>query len=111
MKADIVFVLDASISARNNSLLRQKNFVKEFVSKFRVDTLNKRYQFAVLTYSYKVVVHINLNTYENNTALAAAIDVIEHDDEGPTFTDEALQAVKEDVLSSSRNGGIFMFSF
>lgn len=108
VKADIVFVLDASISSGNDSFSKQKSLVKEFVSKFRVGPLNYRYQFALLTFSYDPVVHFQFDTYQNNSELIDAIEKISHIDIGPTLTDKALRMVREDVLPSSRPGGMYM---
>lgn len=111
VKADIVFVLDASISSGNDTFSKQKSFVKDFVSKFRVGPLNFRYQFALLTYSYDPLVHFRFDTYLNDSELIDAIENISHIDIGPTLTDEALRMVREDILPGSRPDGMCTASY
>lgn len=93
------------MSEDNSVLSRQKDFVKDFVSKFRVGPLNYRYQFALVTYSYKPTIHFYLDTYENDVDLQNAIDAVEHQTRGPTLTGEALRVVRENILIASRNSG------
>ena len=107
VKADVVFVLDTSMSEGQDIVDKQKAFVKEFVSKFRVGPLNYRYQFALVTYALETVIHFKLDTYQNDSELLEAIGKVKHTEAaGPTFTGKALKVVRQHILPDARNEGI-----
>jgi len=95
------------MSEGQDGVTKQKAFVKEFVSKFRVGPLNYRYQFALVTYALETDIHFNLVTYQNDTELIQAIDEVKHvATGGPTLTGEALKVVREQILPDARNSGM-----
>ncbi|XP_053374160.1 uncharacterized protein LOC123531094 [Mercenaria mercenaria] len=100
--ADIAFVVDVSESEGNETFEEQKEFMKNFISKFPVGPLDYRYQFSAVTFSSEPIVHFYLNDYQDNDTLLAAVDAIEMKNEGPSFTGKALQKVKDDVFSTSK---------
>lgn len=105
VKADIVFVLDASMSLGSSLLRQHKNFVKNFASKFRVGPLNYRYQFSLVTYAYDVIVHFHLDTYQNDTDLATAVEMVSNSEDGPSLTDKAIEVVVDEILPRARTDG------
>lgn len=105
MKADIVFVIDASRSEGNDSFSMQITFVKDFVNQFRIGPKNYRYKFALVTYSYDVIVHFEFDTYQSNDKLLEALDNVHHDNSGATLTGKALSVTREQILIHARNNG------
>ena len=100
-KADIVFVVDTSMSECNITFDEQKQYVKNFISKYRVGALNYRYQFSLVTYSFQPTVHFYFNTYDNDNDILAAIDHLSVDCGGASLTGRALKKVREDVFQSA----------
>ncbi|XP_060557888.1 collagen alpha-6(VI) chain-like [Ruditapes philippinarum] len=97
-KADIVFVIDISLSEGYGTFVKQKQYVKNFISKYQIGPPNYRYQFSLVTYSLLATVHFYFNTYENITDLQNAIDLISVDCEGPSLTGNALKIVRTDIF-------------
>jgi len=103
MEADIVFVLDVSMSMNNETLATQKNYVKNFTSKFQDGQLNSSsVQFALVTYSFDAVVHLNF-TYQNDADLQNATDNVTSNVNAATLTGQALQLVRKQVLPLGRS--------
>lgn len=86
----------------NETFEEQKQFIKNFVSKFPVGPLDYRYQFSLVTFSLEPVVHFYLNTHQDKITLLDAIDAITLESSGPTLTGNALEKVKDDVLDPSK---------
>ncbi|XP_045169650.2 collagen alpha-5(VI) chain-like [Mercenaria mercenaria] len=99
-EADIVFVMDNSLSGGNGTMGKQKEYVKNFMSKYRTGPPNNRYQFSLVTYSLQATVHFYLNTYNNDTDLQNAVDLVDDNCGGPSFTGSALSKVRQDVFMS-----------
>ncbi|XP_053374307.1 collagen alpha-5(VI) chain-like [Mercenaria mercenaria] len=70
------------------------------MSKYRTGPPNNRYQFSLVTYSLQATVHFYLNTYNNDTDLQNAVDLVDDNCGGPSFTGNALSKVRQDVFLS-----------
>ena len=102
-KADIVFVLDTSISEGHGAFDKQKQYMKNFISKYQIGPPNNRYQFSVVTYSLQATVYFYFNMYNTNKDLENALDMMTVDCDGPSFTGNALKKVRQDVFQT-KNG-------
>ena len=98
--ADIVFLVDVSKSAGYGAFEEQKQFIKNFVSKFPIGPLDYRYQFSLVTFSLESVIHFHLNSHLDISTLLDAIDVITVESDGPSFVGKALETVKNDVFDT-----------
>ena len=99
-KADIVFVVDTSISEGSGTFDRQKQYIKNFISKYQIGSPNHRYQFSVVTYALQATVHFYFNAYNTNLDLENAVDMMTVVCDGPSFTGNALKKVRQDVLQT-----------
>jgi len=74
--ADIVFIVDASLSESKADKTLINNSIYTFVSKFtKYPVVPDRFQFAFVTFSFEADVRFYLNTYMDNVTL---VDGIEH---------------------------------
>lgn len=93
--ADIVFLLDGSLSQCSSSFETRRQFVKNFISKFLVNDTNAH--FSVVSYSFEATIHFYLNNFTTNTSLLAAIDTITCTN-GPSRISTGLIALKDKVF-------------
>ncbi|XP_060557921.1 collagen alpha-6(VI) chain-like isoform X1 [Ruditapes philippinarum] len=102
-KADIVFVLDTSLSEGDDGFEKQKQYVKRFISKYQyqIGPPNYRYQFSLITYSLHATVHFYFNTFNNETDLQNAMDLLKVNCSGPSLAGNALKIVRGDVFQTS----------
>jgi collagen type VI alpha len=100
-KADIVFVLDASSSEGSTNFQKQINFVKDFVTKFRVGVSGT--QFSVVTFSTSVKNEFWLRDNSYSYTLRNALSKITYA-KGITNTHLALDFVRQNSFLSV-NGG------
>jgi uncharacterized protein YegL len=100
--ADIVFVVDVSKSEGSGTFVKQKQFIKNFVSKFPIGPLDYRYQFSLVTFSLEPVVQFYLDTHQDNITLLDAIDAITVESGGPSFTGKALEKVNNEVFDTAK---------
>jgi uncharacterized protein YegL len=95
--ADIVFVLDSSISQTEEEFKKQLNFVNSFIDKIVIGDDNLR--IAVITYSFEAKVEIQFGDYTDKELLKRAVDAIKYNP-GATFTHKGLQEASKIFVSS-----------
>lgn len=93
--ADIVFILDASGSVREENFVKTKDFVKQMVDSINVDRLGSN--LAVVTFSDDARIHFRLSDYNNRVDMIRAIDAIPYT-RGTTNTASALRLVRQQVF-------------
>ena len=98
--ADIVFVLDASGSVRQENFVKMKDFVKQMVDSINVDRLGSN--LAMVTFSDNARIDFPLNAYNNRVDMIRAIDDVAYT-RGTTNTASALRLVRQQVFR--RQGG------
>ena len=89
--ADVVFVLDSSVSMTEQEFNKQLEFVANFSS--TVPLGPRDFQISVVTFSSHAHVEFYLNQYRDNTSIHDAIMNITYK-RGITRTDEGLKKVK-----------------
>ncbi|KAL3857500.1 hypothetical protein ACJMK2_012166 [Sinanodonta woodiana] len=97
--ADIVFLVDSSLSEGKDNFNKQLDFIKEFVQSVYIGPTFVRV--SVITFSSNAQVEFNLTTYLENTTLLDAIDRIQYNP-GVTNTGSALRAAREEVFPEHR---------
>ena len=105
--ADIVFVVDTSISQTDDNVYRQKQFIQEIVT--GIFDNKKTFQISLVTVYFDPVIHFYLNTHTNKESLIEAVENIKFG-KGPSFTGNALELIHEEVLKSS-NGARFVSTY
>jgi uncharacterized protein YegL len=105
--ADIVFILDSSISQTEQEFKKQLKFVNSFIDVIVIGEDNLR--IAVITYSFEAKVEIQFGDYTDKELLKHAVDAIEYNP-GATFTHKGLQAAS-DIFgrNTGRKGRRFAF--
>lgn len=88
--ADVVFVLDSSVSMLESQFHKQLEFVANFTDNVIVGP--RDFQISVITYSFDAHVEFFLNQYTNNVTLKDAIFNVTYKP-GATFTDKGLEKV------------------
>ncbi|WAR02567.1 VWA2-like protein [Mya arenaria] len=103
--ADVIFLLDSSISQTENDFQNQLAFVNQFIDHVVVDERN--FRIGVVTFSFKAHLEIGLNDYNDNVTLKQAVNNITFRP-GGTLTHLGLKKVTEHVngISSKRVLGI-----
>lgn len=96
-EADVIFLVDISLSQSFIHVEKQKNFVKDFVSKFPIGRAS--FQISLVTSSLEANVHFYLNNLTSEASIKEAVDEIVNE-EGPTYTGKGLQKIRESVLQS-----------
>ncbi|XP_052236620.1 collagen alpha-5(VI) chain-like isoform X2 [Dreissena polymorpha] len=96
--ADVIFLLDSSVSQSRDQFTRQLDFVNQFIDHVVVGTEN--FQFAVVTFSFAAKVEIRLAEFNDNATLKEAVRNISFRP-GGTFTHKGLQTVSQLVANSS----------
>ncbi|XP_067680567.1 collagen alpha-4(VI) chain-like [Haliotis asinina] len=96
--ADIVFVLDSSISVGSTNFKKQVTFVQNFVDQF--DVSKTAVQFSIVVYSTAVYPQFDLDKYTSKAALLAAIKNVNYHS-GITYTDKALHYVNQTTLTAT----------
>ncbi|KAK3587077.1 hypothetical protein CHS0354_014950 [Potamilus streckersoni] len=97
--ADIVFLVDSSVSQGRDNFNKQLDFIKEFVKSVYIGPTFV--QVSVITFSFHARVEFNLTKYLENQTLLDAIDQIQYNP-GSTNTGSALRAAREEVLPDNR---------
>ncbi|KAL4223311.1 hypothetical protein ACF0H5_016782 [Mactra antiquata] len=87
--ADIVFVLDSSISQTKEQFMKQLEFINQFIDHIVIG--DKNLQVGVVTYSFHAKIEIQIDQYKDNVTLKEAVSNIKYRP-GATFTDKGLQA-------------------
>ncbi|KAH3697210.1 hypothetical protein DPMN_084700 [Dreissena polymorpha] len=102
--ADIVFIIDVSVSQDGATFNEQKNFVKYFIAQFPLG--RDHFQFSLVLYASEPHAVFNLrNTYDNNTIIDAVDNATLHvGKRGATFTGKVLAFVKDHSFATT-NGG------
>ena len=104
--ADIVFIVDASLSESKADQTLINNSIYTFVSKFtKYPVVPDRFQFAFVTFSFEADVRFYLNTYMDNVTL---VDGVENVATSITFggasnVHSAFEIIKDKVFIQ-RNG-------
>ena len=88
--ADVIFLLDSSISMTEEQFQKQLDFVANFTSHVTVGPDD--FQIGVVTFSFKAHVEFYLNNYTDNADVQSAIKGITYKP-GATFTNKALDKV------------------
>ncbi|XP_052248051.1 von Willebrand factor A domain-containing protein 2-like isoform X2 [Dreissena polymorpha] len=96
--ADVIFLLDSSVSQSRDQFIRQLDFVTQFIDHVVVGKEN--FQFAVVTFSFEAKVEIRLADFIDNVTLKEAVRNIPFRP-GGTFTHKGLQTVSELVANYS----------
>jgi uncharacterized protein YegL len=90
--ADIVFVLDSSISQTEDQFKQQLQFVEKFIDHIIIGDNNLHV--GLVTYSTEAHKDIKLNQYQDNAELKEAVRKVQYKP-GATFTDKGLRAALE----------------
>ncbi|XP_033728140.1 collagen alpha-3(VI) chain-like [Pecten maximus] len=98
--ADIVFLLDSSNSEGAQNFELQKDFVRNFVTKFVPKLGTDGVQISAVTFESNVHNAFDLNEYENATDILEAIRNITFTP-GNTLTDNALKFVREHSFTNT----------
>lgn len=75
-KSDVVFVIDSSGSIRRSNFQKEKEFVKEVASTFKMGP--DQSQIAVISYSDEAQIDIKFGEYSNVNDFNAAVDSVKH---------------------------------
>ncbi|XP_060605528.1 transmembrane cell adhesion receptor mua-3-like [Ruditapes philippinarum] len=94
--ADVVFVLDSSLSMSEQEFTKQLEFVANFSSKVPIGP--RDFQISVVTFSTDANVEFYLNQYKDNVSLHDAIMNVNYK-YGITRTDKGLEKVRTEVFS------------
>ncbi|KAL3857659.1 hypothetical protein ACJMK2_012303 [Sinanodonta woodiana] len=97
--ADVVFLVDSSISQESDNFMKQLSFIKDFVKTVYIGPTFV--QVSVITFSFDATVEFDLTSYTDNSSMLAAIDNIEYKP-GATYTGAALSAARTVLLQSTR---------
>ncbi|XP_053375140.1 fibropellin-3-like [Mercenaria mercenaria] len=89
--ADVVFVLDSSVSMTEKEFKKQLEFIANFSSKVPIGP--RDFQISMVTFSFHAHVEFYLNQYTDNSSLIDAVMNITYKP-GSTRTDEGLKAAK-----------------
>ncbi|XP_052257153.1 collagen alpha-4(VI) chain-like [Dreissena polymorpha] len=102
--ADIVFIMDVSVSQNETTFVEQKNFVKYFIAQFPLGP--DHFQFSLILYASEPHAVFNLSNMYDNYTIIDAVDnaTIPDDKRGATFTGKALAFVKDNSFATT-NGG------
>lgn len=95
--ADVVFVLDSSVSQTSTQFSKQLDFINNFIDHVVIGIEN--FQVAVITYSFNAKVEIELGKYNTNTSLKEAVGKISYRP-GATYTDEGLKTARQLLLDT-----------
>ena len=95
---DLVFVLDNSGSVGGTNFEKVKDFVKRVIDFFNIDVDGTHV--SVVTYDTDTHIEFNLKKYFTKNELRNAVDDIEYHG-FLTYTGEALNTVKQKVLTAS----------
>ncbi|XP_060605531.1 collagen alpha-3(VI) chain-like, partial [Ruditapes philippinarum] len=101
--ADVVFVLDSSVSMTRQEFNKQLEFVANFSSKVPIGPHD--FQISVVTFSTNAHVEFYLNQYKDNVSLHDAIMKVKYK-RGTTRTDKGLKAVRTEVFTAGHGIGI-----
>ena len=93
---DVIFVMDESGSVDGGEFDEMKAFVSDLVGRLEVDGGYTRV--GIVTYSNNVNTVINMNVHSTTASLQAAINGLTKGS-GATYTDRALQHVRESKLT------------
>ena len=102
--ADIVFVVDASLSQGNHRSSLIKDFVLNFISNFSGFPIGPdHFQFALVTFSFEANVMFHLDAYTDNVTLVAAVENMTASlvCSGPSNVHTAFDAIRETVFLQS----------
>lgn len=97
--ADIVFVLDSSISQTEDQFNQQLEFVEQFIDHIVLGENNL--QVGVVTYSTEAHIDITLGQFEDTVMLKEAVRKVQYRP-GATFTDKGLLAALDVFKAVSR---------
>ncbi|KAL3856724.1 hypothetical protein ACJMK2_011447 [Sinanodonta woodiana] len=95
--ADMIFLLDTSVSQTELNFMKQLEFVSNFTNHVLIGPNDT--QISVITFSSDAIVEFDLTTHTNNISLNKAIQNIKFNP-GITRTDKALQKAKEAAVNS-----------
>ncbi|CAG2253559.1 COL6A [Mytilus edulis] len=98
-EVDLVIILDSSTSVGTDNFEKMKNFVKELLRNADID--NDRARVGIVTYSTRVNVEFELNTYRTSADVDTAVGNIKYT-YGSTNTADAIAKMRE--MFSQRNG-------
>ncbi|XP_052797145.1 collagen alpha-5(VI) chain-like isoform X1 [Mya arenaria] len=96
--ADVIFLLDSSISMTAGDFRKQLDFINRFVDHVVVD--EKNFRVSVVTFSSKAQLEISLTDYSDNVTLKKAVNSITYRP-GGTFTHLGLEKIKQHVKDIS----------
>jgi Mg-chelatase subunit ChlD len=97
-RMDMVFVIDASGSIRENRFIDVLNYVRNVVKELEIAF--DRVRVGVLTYSDGPRIRFNLNTYQNKEDVLQAIENIEWT-QGKTNTADALRRMRIEMFNTA----------
>ncbi|KAL3861910.1 hypothetical protein ACJMK2_007923 [Sinanodonta woodiana] len=97
--ADMIFLLDSSVSQTEQNFKNQLHFVSNFTKQVLIGPNDT--QISVIKFSSDAMIEFDLNTHDNNISLNEAIQSIQFKP-GITRTDKALLKAYE-IADSSRN--------
>ncbi|KAL3856721.1 hypothetical protein ACJMK2_011444 [Sinanodonta woodiana] len=95
--ADMIFLLDSSVSQTELNFMKQLEFVSNFTDHILIGPNDT--QISIITFSSDAIVEFDLATHNNSISLKKAIQSIKFNP-GITRTDKALQKAKEVAVSS-----------
>ncbi|KAL3856723.1 hypothetical protein ACJMK2_011446 [Sinanodonta woodiana] len=95
--ADMIFLLDSSVSQTELNFMKQLEFVSNFTDHVLIGPNDT--QISVIAFSSDAIVEFDLTTHNNNISLKKAIQNIKFNP-GITRTDKALQKAKEVAVSA-----------
>lgn len=90
--ADLVFILDSSLSQTEQNFNKQLDFIDKFISHIVIG--ENDFQVAVVTFSTTAKIEFFLEQYRDNTTLKEAVRNITFKP-GATYTDKGLLAAKQ----------------
>ncbi|KAL3832448.1 hypothetical protein ACJMK2_024090 [Sinanodonta woodiana] len=102
--ADVVFLVDSSVSQELDNFNKQLKFIKDFVKSVYVGPTYV--QVSVITFSFDATVEFDWTTHNDNDSVLDAIDNIEYKP-GSTNTGGALSAART-LLQSGRRFGKYV---
>ena len=101
MKADVIFVLDASASISGPDFKQQLNFVRTVIRDIHIDPAMVRC--GLVTYGDKIRVEFGLRTYSSAESAMKAVSLVRQL-RGNTRTDLAIQTVRQMMADDKRSG-------
>ncbi|KAK3099469.1 hypothetical protein FSP39_004945 [Pinctada imbricata] len=103
--ADLIFLVDTSMSTSNTWFEKQLDFIKNTINKLTLD--DDKFNVSVISYSTDAFVDVDFNSYENKTDFMEKLGNITYQN-GTTNLTKAFEEAKR-VLTSRKGAAQFVF--